>query len=47
MPVRQHDSTAHSLTFALILMAMYPEEQENLYKSIRSAIPDGRLPVRN
>ncbi len=27
-------------------MAMYPEEQEKLYKSIRIAIPDGHLPVR-
>lgn len=27
-------------------MAMYPDEQEKLYKNIRSAIPDGHLPVR-
>ena len=27
-------------------MAMYPDEQEKLYKNIRSAIPDGYLPVR-
>jgi hypothetical protein len=46
MPVYQHDTTAHSLAFALILMAMYPDEQEKLYKSIHSAIPDGHLPVR-
>lgn len=27
-------------------MAMYPDEQEKLYRNIRSAIPDGYLPVR-
>jgi len=29
----------------MILMAVYPEEQEVLYRGIRSAIPDGYLPV--
>jgi hypothetical protein len=31
----------------MILMAMYPDEQEKLYKNIRSAIPDGHSPVRS
>jgi len=40
-----HDTTAHSLAFAMILMAMYPDEQEKLYKTIRSVIPEGHLPT--
>ena len=46
IPVQQHDTTAHSLSFALILLAMYPDEQLKLYKDIRSVIPDDHLPVR-
>jgi cytochrome P450 len=34
------------MSFAIGLLATHPEEQEELYKHIRSVVPDGRLPVR-
>jgi cytochrome P450 len=40
-----HETTAYSLASALALLSIYPDEQEELYKHIRSVVPDGRLPV--
>ncbi|KIP05980.1 hypothetical protein PHLGIDRAFT_119388 [Phlebiopsis gigantea 11061_1 CR5-6] len=40
-----HETTAHTLCFAFGLLALYPEKQENLYKHIKSIIPDGRIPT--
>jgi len=40
-------STAHTLGFAFGLLALYPEEQDTLYKHICTALPDGRSPVRS
>ncbi|KIJ61829.1 hypothetical protein HYDPIDRAFT_176809 [Hydnomerulius pinastri MD-312] len=43
--VAGHETTAHSLCFALAMLALYPEEQENLYQHIKSVLPDGRIPT--
>jgi cytochrome P450 len=43
---RGHETTASAISFAIGLLATHPEEQEELYKHIRSVVPDGRLPVR-
>ncbi|KAI5119153.1 hypothetical protein M0805_005232 [Coniferiporia weirii] len=40
-----HETTAHTLCFTLGLLALYPDQQEILYQSIMSVIPDGRLPT--
>ena len=39
-------TTGHTLSFALNMLAVYPEEQEALYQHIKDVLPDGRLPVR-
>ena len=41
-----HETTASVLSFAIALLAVHQEEQEELYKHVRSVVPDGRLPVR-
>ena len=41
-----HETTASALSFAIALLATHQEEQEELYKHVRSVVPDGRLPVR-
>jgi cytochrome P450 len=43
---RGHETTASVMSFAISLLATHPEEQEELYKHVRSVVPDGRLPVR-
>jgi hypothetical protein len=43
---RGHETTASVMSFAIGLLATHPEEQEELYKHVRSVVPDGRLPVR-
>ncbi|SRR5258706_13499482 len=40
-----HETTAYSLASALALLSIYQYEQEELYKHIRSVVPEGRLPV--
>jgi hypothetical protein len=42
---RGQESTASALSFAIALLATHQEEQEELYKHVRSVVPDGRLPV--
>jgi len=44
--VQGHETTASVLSFTIALLATHQEEQEELYKHVRSVIPDGRLPVR-
>jgi len=38
-------TTAHSLAFALALLALYSDKQEELYQHIKRVLPDGRIPV--
>ena len=42
---RGHETTASVLSFAIALLAIHQDEQKELYKHIRSVVPDGRLPV--
>ena len=43
---RGYETTSSALSYAIALLAVHQEEQEELYKHIRSVVPDGRLPVR-
>jgi len=43
---RGHETTANVLSFSIALLATHQEEQEELYRHVRSVVPDGRLPVR-
>ncbi|OJA08387.1 hypothetical protein AZE42_00972 [Rhizopogon vesiculosus] len=36
---------AHSLAFALALLALHPDKQEELYQHIKRVLPDGRIPT--
>jgi cytochrome P450 len=38
-------TSAHTLAFAIALLALYPDEQEILFEHIRSVLSDGRIPV--
>jgi len=38
-------TTAHTLSFTLGLLALYPDIQEKLFNHIKQIIPDGRRPV--
>ncbi|KAG0693434.1 cytochrome P450 [Suillus ampliporus] len=40
-----HETTAHALTFALALLALHPDKQEELYQHINRVLPDGRIPT--
>jgi len=40
-----YETTASALSFTIALLATHQEEQEELYKHIRSVVPDGRLPT--
>ncbi|EIM88971.1 cytochrome P450 [Stereum hirsutum FP-91666 SS1] len=41
-----HETTAHTLCFTFAMLALYPEEQDKLYKEIKSLMPDPtRLPT--
>ncbi|KAI0763128.1 cytochrome P450 [Irpex lacteus] len=39
-----HETTAHTLAFTFILLALYPEEQDRLYKHCKSILGDGDIP---
>ena len=39
-----HETTAKALCFALALLALYPDEQEKLYRDIKEVIEE-REPV--
>ncbi|KAE9391410.1 cytochrome P450 [Gymnopus androsaceus JB14] len=43
--VAGHETTSHTLCFAFALLALYQDEQEILFKHIKSIIPDDRLPT--
>ncbi|KAI0940039.1 hypothetical protein AcV5_001254 [Taiwanofungus camphoratus] len=40
-----HETTAHTLAFAFIMLALYQDEQEKLYRHIKSVLPDDRIPA--
>ncbi|PBK69146.1 cytochrome P450 [Armillaria solidipes] len=40
-----HETTARALAFAFALLALYPDQQEILYRHIKTIVPDGRNPV--
>jgi len=43
--VAGHETTASVLSATMALLATHQEEQEELYRHIRSVVPDGRLPA--
>ncbi|TFK82080.1 cytochrome P450 [Polyporus arcularius HHB13444] len=43
--VAGYESSAHTLAYALILLALYPTEQEKFYQSIKKVLADGRTPT--
>ncbi|KAH9941623.1 cytochrome P450 [Epithele typhae] len=43
--VAGYETTAHTLAYALILLALNPEEQEAFYQNIKSVLPEGREPT--
>ncbi|ESK89419.1 cytochrome p450 [Moniliophthora roreri MCA 2997] len=40
-----HETTAHTLAYTFALLAFYQDEQEILYKHIKSIMPDDRIPT--
>ncbi|KAI0720718.1 cytochrome P450 [Cerioporus squamosus] len=40
-----YETTAHTLAYALILLALYQDEQELLYQNIKVVLGDGRAPT--
>ncbi|CCL98273.1 uncharacterized protein FIBRA_00267 [Fibroporia radiculosa] len=38
-----HETTAHTLAYTFILLALYQDEQETLYQHIKNVIPDGHV----
>lgn len=38
-------TTANPLAFALAMLALYPDKQEELYQHIKGVLSDGRIPV--
>jgi len=40
-----HETSGHTLSFALNMLAVHQEEQEALYQHIKGVLPDGRLPT--
>ena len=44
--VAGYETTAHTLAYAFILLALYQEEQEAFYQNIKTILPSGRNPVR-
>ncbi|KAI0760164.1 cytochrome P450 [Fomes fomentarius] len=43
--VAGYETTAHTLAYAFILLALYPEEQEAFYRNIKTVLPSGRVPT--
>ncbi|PCH40910.1 cytochrome P450 [Wolfiporia cocos MD-104 SS10] len=39
-----HETTAHTLAYTFIMLALYQNEQDILYQHIKSVLPDGRIP---
>lgn len=42
-----HETAAHTLCYSFGLLALYPDEQEKLYKHCTSVPVDGEVPVRS
>ncbi|KAH9899278.1 cytochrome P450 [Cubamyces lactineus] len=42
--VAGYETSAHTLAYAFILLALYPDEQEKLYQAIKATLHDGRTP---
>ncbi|THU87661.1 cytochrome P450 [Dendrothele bispora CBS 962.96] len=40
-----HETTAHTVCYALALLALYQDEQEKLFQHIISVCPDGQMPT--
>ena len=40
-------TTAHTLCYALAMLALNPETQDTLYEETKKVIADGRTPVRD
>lgn len=38
-------TSAHTLAYACILLALYPDEQEKFYQNLKKVLPEGRSPV--
>ncbi|KAL0581786.1 hypothetical protein V5O48_000263 [Marasmius crinis-equi] len=45
--VAGHETAAHTLCFAFMLLALHQEEQDALYQEVRTLLPDGKDPVRS
>ncbi|KAF9530340.1 cytochrome P450 [Crepidotus variabilis] len=45
--VAGHETTAHTLCFTFALLALYPDEQEKVFRQINSLMPRGRKPSYN
>ena len=45
MLTRSPQTTAHTLAFTFIMLALYQDEQEILYQHIQSVVPEDRTPV--
>ncbi|KAI0760159.1 cytochrome P450 [Fomes fomentarius] len=43
--VAGYETSAHSLAYAFILLALYPDEQEKFYQNIKKVLGDGRIPT--
>ncbi|KAI0716473.1 cytochrome P450 [Earliella scabrosa] len=43
--VAGYETTAHTLAYAFILLALYQEEQEAFYQNIKSVLPSNRTPT--
>ncbi|KAI0326144.1 cytochrome P450 [Cubamyces sp. BRFM 1775] len=43
--VAGYETTAHTLAYAFIFLALYPEEQEKFYQNIKSILPSDRAPT--
>ncbi|OSD01453.1 cytochrome P450 [Trametes coccinea BRFM310] len=43
--VAGYETTAHTLAYAFILLALYPDEQEKFYQNIKAVLPSGRAPT--
>ncbi|KAH9899364.1 cytochrome P450 [Cubamyces lactineus] len=43
--VAGYETTAHTLGYAFIFLALYPEEQEKFYQNIKSILPSDRAPT--
>ncbi|KAF5380528.1 hypothetical protein D9615_004515 [Tricholomella constricta] len=43
--VAGHETTAHTLCFTFALLALYPDEQEVLYRHIQSLLASGKAPT--